>query len=164
MDFLSGFGVSGILLIAQVFNFLILLWILKKVLYKPMINLLESRRQKIADSIKNAEEIEKRLAKTEAEKQKQIEQAIIEGKQIIADALLSAGEIISQAHLKAEQDIARMIEDAKGSLEAERQKLYQQVRSEIGQVVIATMTKVVPKILTKQDQQKITEQAIAELK
>ena len=60
MDILSQFGVKPILLAAQVVNFLILLFILKKFLYGPILKVLSERRKKIEDSLKNVEEIEKR--------------------------------------------------------------------------------------------------------
>ena len=64
MDILNQFGISPVLLTAQVVNFLVLLFILKKLLYGPLLKVLAERRKKIEDSLKNAEEIELRLQET----------------------------------------------------------------------------------------------------
>ena len=70
MDILNQFGVQPILLAAQVVNFLILLFILKKFLYGPILKVLDSRKKTIEQSLKNAEEIERRLLETTEEKEK----------------------------------------------------------------------------------------------
>ncbi|MBI2593944.1 F0F1 ATP synthase subunit B, partial [Candidatus Daviesbacteria bacterium] len=69
---LSDFGVQPVLLLAQIVNFLVLLWILNKLLYKPVLKVLEERKAKIEKGLKNAEEIEKRLAQTAEEEEKAI--------------------------------------------------------------------------------------------
>ena len=71
MEFLKEFGIQPTLLIAQIVNFLIILFILKKFFYKPIIKLLDDRKKKIEESLKNAELIEERLKQTE-EKSAQI--------------------------------------------------------------------------------------------
>ncbi len=76
MDILNEFGIKPILLAAQVVNFLILLYILKRFLYKPILKVLNERKNKIADSLKNAEEIERKLVEISEEEQKRIAKAV----------------------------------------------------------------------------------------
>ena len=57
------FGIDWKLLLFQMFNFLVLIFILKVVLYKPIINFLESRRKKIEDGLEKAEKFEEEWQK-----------------------------------------------------------------------------------------------------
>jgi F-type H+-transporting ATPase subunit b len=68
MDILHEFGVQPILLLAQIVNFAILFFLLRKFLYGPLLKILEQRRNTIKESLKNAEKIEKQLALTEEER------------------------------------------------------------------------------------------------
>jgi len=63
---MNGLGIDWQLLIAEIINFVILLLILKRFLYKPFLRLLEQRRVKIEEGIKKAEEAEKSLQKIRA--------------------------------------------------------------------------------------------------
>src|SRR4030067_222054 len=61
MEVLEDFGVEPILLLAQVVNFVILLYILKRFLYKPILKVLEERKKRIETSVKQSEDIQKRF-------------------------------------------------------------------------------------------------------
>src|SRR3990167_6065185 len=65
MDILKSFGIQPTLLLAQIVNFLIILFLLKKFFYKPIIKMLEDRKKRIEESLKNAQLIEEKLKKTE---------------------------------------------------------------------------------------------------
>src|SRR3989344_2266081 len=99
MDFLNDFGVKPVLLAAQAVNFFILLFILKKFLYKPILGMLETRKQKIAESLKNAESIEKKLQAIGEEREEALKKAGKEAEEIIRDATEAANQIISEAHI-----------------------------------------------------------------
>ena len=97
-------------IIAQVLNFLFLVFILAKFAYKPVINMMEDRKNKIASDLENAE-----LAKAEAEKLKaeyaaqlatvrQEAQSIIDSAQVIKLSLVAAGKILEQKLNSAEDE------------------------------------------------------------
>ena len=71
MEILKNFGIQPTLLLAQIVNFTIILFVLKKFFYKPITKVLEERKRRIEESLKNADEIEAKLQKT-AEKTAQI--------------------------------------------------------------------------------------------
>lgn len=163
MDFLSDFGVQPILLAAQVVNFLVLLFILKKVLYKPMLKILAERKQKIAESLKNAEEIKLKLQKTEEDREKKLADATKEGTKLIDEATKSASLIIEEAHTKASKDIEKIIEEAKSQIENDREMMRQEIKEELADLVGLTFEKVVGKILTEKDRKSLVERSIKNL-
>ncbi len=154
------FGIQPILLAAQVVNFLVLLYILKRFLYKPILKVLEQRKDTIAQSLKNAEEIETKLAKTEEQKELALEKAAKEAKGIMEDASKTATQIIQEAHSKASQDIEDLIAKNVESMKQEREKLHQEIRGELADIVVTTVQKVTGKVLTKKDQKDIIEKSI----
>jgi F-type H+-transporting ATPase subunit b len=157
---ISDFGVQPVLLAAQIVNFLILLFILNKLLYKPLLKVLEQRRQKVEESIKNAEKIEQKLLKTEEEYEKRIVEASKEGQKIIDEATKSASQIVSEAHQKAQSDIEEMMQKGQASIRMERDRMQQEMREELSDVVVTALEKVTGKVINKTDQRKMVDQAV----
>lgn len=164
MGIIEQFGINGWLLSAQVVNFLILLFILKRFFYKPLLKVLEERKQKIAQSMKNAEEIEKTLAKTEEDREKRLEKASAEAKKILEDAQVFATGLIEEARSKAADDIAEMFKKGQTAIEAERERLHQEIRSEIADIVGIALEKVTDKALTAKEQKVLIEKSVKEIK
>lgn len=160
MDILKDFGVQPVLLAAQVVNFFVLLFILKKLLYKPILKVLEERKQKISLSIKNAEEIELKLQKTEEDRVKRLVKATQEAQKVIDDATKSASGIIAQAHTKASSDIENLLLKAHQQIELDREKMQNQLREELADLVVLSLQKVTGKILKDKDQKDLIDKSI----
>ncbi len=163
MEILNQFGVQPILLIAQIVNFLVLLFILKRFLYKPLLKVLDERKQKIAKSLKDAEKIAKELENTEANKEKILVDASLEARQIIEEATKSASEVISQAHEKATAGISTMIKKAEDSISLEREQMHQEIKTELADMVALALERVTGKVLTQKDQKEILQKTIQDL-
>ena len=96
MEFLGKIGVDFKLLIAQIINFLVLLWLLKILLYKPILKRLEERAKKARE----IEEKEREIQKRKAELQKRIEEMIEKTKEKTKEILQEAKEISAQERAK----------------------------------------------------------------
>ena len=164
MEILNQFGVQPILLAAQVVNFLVLLFILKKFMYAPFLKVLQQRRETIATSMKNAEEIEKKLAETEEEKEKALLLASQESKKIIDEAEKSAGEIVAQAHQKAQKDMEEILKKGVETLALEREKLQSQMREELSEIVSIALEKVISGGFDPKKQKELIDQTLKNLR
>lgn len=162
MDILTEFGVKPVLLAAQIVNFLILLFILKKFLYRPILKVLDERKKKIAESLLNAERIEQELFETETAREKKLEQAAKESKKIIEEAIVSAGQLIDEAHQKAQVDIAQMIAKSEAQMARERDRLHQEIKAELADLVVLGMQKVAGKVLSLKDKKDLEVRAMKE--
>ncbi len=160
MDFLNDFGVKPIFLAAQAVNFFILLFILKKFLYKPILGMLEKRKGVIAESMKNAEEIEKKLKLIGDEREEALRKAGKEAEGIIKDATEAANQIISEAHLKAGEDIKKMIKKSEENLEREREALHQEIKAEVSDLIVLSLQKVTGKVISGKDQKELIDKSI----
>lgn len=159
----TNFGVQPVLLLAQVVNFLILLYILKRFLYTPILKVLQERRQKIAESLKNAEEIQKQLAETEKAREKKLKDATNEARQLLEEATKSANEIIQESHLKASADLDDILRKGRESIQLEREKMQNEIREELADLVAVAMEKVANKVLTEKDKKELVEKTVRDL-
>jgi F-type H+-transporting ATPase subunit b len=160
---LEQFGIQPLLLAAQVVNFLVLLFILNKLLYKPILQMLQQRKDRIAESLKNAEQIEKTLAKTEEDRELKLQEATEEAKGIITDATKSATQIIEEAHQKAAADIEDLVAKAHDSMNQERLQMHQEIREELADLVVAGLQVVTGQVLTSKDQQELVKKSVKEI-
>lgn len=160
MEMLQTFGINPLLLLAQIVNFLILLLLLKKFMYKPILKVLDERREKIAESIKNAEKIELQLQKTEADREKKLEDASKEADKLLKEATKSAQDIISDAELKASLRVDEMMKEGKEVLKNERQKIEQEIKAEISDLVVLSLEKVLNQVIKDKAQKELIKKTV----
>lgn len=160
MEILNQFGINPILLLAQIVNFLVLLLILKRFLYRPILKVLAERRQKIEESLKNAEEIEKRLLATEEERDKVLAKASNEAQRLMDETKKELEafkeELKQSAQIQAEQIIKKGEEAAR----ARSIQMEQEVMAKVAEVVAAGIEKVTGKVLNKKDQKDLIDRSI----
>ncbi len=163
MELLQKLGIDWRLLIAQIFNFLILLFILYKFLYKPILKLLENRQKKIEKGLQDAIKLEEELAKTKELKEKEIQKAKQEAQIIIEKAQKVAESAGQEIKLKAKKEVEKLIETAKDQIADEKEKMMAEIRKEAALLVVAAAEKVVGKIVDVRVQQKLIEDSIKEI-
>lgn len=163
MEIIQQFGVNKYLLAAQVVNFFILLFLLRRFLYNPLLKVLQERKQRIADSLKNAEQIQKELEKTETERDKKLAKATDEARKIIEDTQKDATQLIAEATHQAQLQVQSLIEKGQQQIESDRLKMQQQLKDELSVIVTLALKKITGKTLDKKDQQKLLDQTINEL-
>ena len=161
---LSDFGVQPILLLAQVVNFLVLLFILQKLLYKPILQVLEERKRKIEESLSNAEKIQKELEATEAKRSQVIENAIEEGKKIIAEATQQGAVLMQESQAKAKEEMEEMMNQGMQMIAGEKEKMKSEVKSEVATMIQMSLEKVLGRSLDSKSHQKIVEDAVKTIK
>src|SRR5260370_31261484 len=95
------FGVDWQHLIAQIISFLIVCALLYKFAYQKVLTILEERRQRIAESLANAEKIKAELARAEAQRQEVLTQANAQATKLIEEARAAAARVQDQENQKA---------------------------------------------------------------
>lgn len=157
-------GIQWPKLIAQVINFAIVLFVLWKWAYKPVLQMLELRRTKIEESVANADKIKQELARTEADRQAKLTQADTEANKLIEEARAAAARLLEQETQKAVAAANQIVTKAREANDAELARMKVELRREVGRLVVETTAKVTGKILTVEDQQRLvneTNQQIA---
>jgi len=148
------------LLAAQAVNFLVLLFILNKFLYKPVLKTLDQRKQKVSQSLKDAAEIEKKLAQIELDQEKALQAATTEAKKIINEATESGNQIINDAHLKAAHDIQLMVNKSNTQISLEKDRLNQEIKAELADMIAAGLKVISGKVLSDKDKKELLDRSI----
>lgn len=162
-ELLHKLGIDWRLLIAQLVNFLILFFLLKKLLYKPVLDLLEKRRVRIAEGLRDAERSKERLAGIDLERKQMIEHAEGERRRVLEAAALEAEQLHHQRLQTAANEADAVIARAKEEAERLRRELLAEVRREVGDLVLRISRKVTREKLPKAVHAELIESAIAEL-
>ena len=163
MELLKNLGVDGPKLIAQLINFGIVLFVLWRFAYKPVLEMLETRRQKIAKSMDEAEQIKAELAETQAERDKVMAEANARAEKLIADAKEAAKQVGKAEGERAVKQAEEIIRKAREATEADRERMMAELKAEIGRLVVETTAKVSGKVLTAEDQQRLIDETNKEL-
>lgn len=162
-DILGTFGVSWPQLISQVTLFLIVFFVLKKFAFGPLLTVLEERKNKIAESLENSEKIKTELAQAEATRKDIIQKANDRANQLIAEAQKTAAVQGERKLQEATAEAESIVSKAKEAAQLEREKLLAEVKREAARLVVNTTGKVIGKVLTAEDQQRLNEEATRQL-
>ena len=144
----STFNIDWRLLIAQAINFAIVFVILYLFAFKPLVKLMTERSEKIDKSLKDADEIEKRLKLTEKEQTEIIHAAKKQANLIIEEAdkrgEARRGELVT----KAKEDIAQVISGEKEKIAREKAESLKEIKKEVADLVVLTVEKLLDEKMT----------------
>jgi len=157
------FGLDWPHFIAQCISFSIVAFALYKFAYKPILSVLEQRRDRIAESLENADKIKQELANAQAKAQEILNEASAKGGKFIEEARQSAAKVLEQETQKAIATANDIIAKARQANEAELARMKTELRREVGRLVVATTVKVTGKILTTDDQNRLAEETNKQL-
>lgn len=160
---LETFGVNAPLFISQLIAFTIVALLLKKFAYKPVLDMLEQRKARIAEAETNAEKIKSELAETESARDKILEEARTEANRLIEETRSAAAELKEAKTQESISSAEAIIAKAQEAAAAERDKLMAELKQEVGRLVVETTCKVIGKVLTAEDQQRLIEDANKEI-
>ena len=163
MEFLKDFGIQPTLLIAQIVNFLIILFLLKKFFYKPIIKLLDDRKKKIEESLKNAELIEERLKQTEEKSAQIIEEARRNSQNLITESKKEADRILAQAAIETRKSAEQAILDAQAQITLQKVEMKKELEKETLSLVVAVVNKVLGRTVSPKEKQVLTSRAASEI-
>jgi len=157
------FGFDAPHFIAQCISFLIVAALLYKFAYKKILNVLEERRQTIAQSLANAEKIKQELANAQVKAQDIMSQANVQATKLIEEARAAAARVQEQESQKAIATANQIIAKAKESNEAELVRMKSELRKELVRLVAETTAKVSGKVLTMDDQKRLADETTKQL-
>jgi len=152
------FGVDWSHLIAQIISFGIVCALLYKFAYRRVLDMLDQRRQQIAESLANAEKIKAELARIEAQRQEVIAQANAQSTKLIEEARAAAWRVQEQETQKAIAAAEQIIAKAREAAAQDHARMLAELKREVGRLVVQTASTVTGKILTTEDQQRLAEE------
>ena len=157
------FGVNWPHLLAQVVSFCIVCLVLYRFAYRPILKMLEVRRQQIAQGLARSEQIKAELARTEAQRSEVIAQANVQATRLIEEARAAALRLQEEETKKAIAVAEAIIVKAREAASQDYAHMLVKLKSEVGRLVVQTTATVVGRTLTPEDQRRLAEETAREL-
>jgi F-type H+-transporting ATPase subunit b len=151
-------GIQWQKLIIQGISFTIVLVVLWKLAYKPIFKILDERKAKIAEDLANSEKIKKQIAQTEADRNKILMEAGDQANKLIQDAREAAAR---EREKKTQESIAaaeQIIAKAREAAAQDHARMLAELKREVGRLVVQTTATVTGKVLTPDDQRRLSEE------
>ena len=160
---LDTFGVTWPKFIAQIILFLVVYWVLNKYAFGPVLKMLTERRRRIEEGQHNAERIKKQLADAELRYQEVLRKANEDATKLLEEARTSSDAISQKQLQQAIKDAEGIIAKAQDTIVQERNKMVSEVKKEMVDLVVKTTAKVVGKVITPEDQKRLSEETAKQL-
>jgi F-type H+-transporting ATPase subunit b len=164
MEILKNFGVDPFLLGAQILNFLIIFYLLKRFLYKPVLGMLKKREDKIKEGIKQAEEARITLEKTLEQEKKIFAKAHEEAKALVLDAKTQATEASKDIEENTKKQVEKILLDSKTQIEQDTKRMEQELSEKISVLAKDMLEKSLKGVFGEKEQKQILEKAIKNIK
>ncbi|MEC8658968.1 MAG: ATP synthase F0 subunit B, partial [Verrucomicrobiota bacterium] len=163
MSVVEQFGFDSYKLIAQALTFVAVWFILKWKAYGPILEMLEKRKQRIAEGEENLKKIAEDLKDAEAKKSEIISEANAKAEKMISEARESAEAVAAKKREEAGKEAATIIAKAHEASVLEQEQLRAELKRDVGRLIIDTTCKVTGKVLTDDDQKKINEETASQV-
>jgi F-type H+-transporting ATPase subunit b len=160
---LEQFGWNRPFFIAQLINFALVIWVLKKFAFGPIQAMLEQRRARIAEGEANLVRIQQQLADSEKHTAEAIAKANEEANRLITEAKESAARLSEEKAQEAIASAQQILAKAEVAARAERQQIAAELKREFGRLVTATTAQVTGKVLNADDQKRINDEALTKV-
>ena len=157
------FGVDWPHLTAQIVSFGIVCALLYWFAYQPVLRMLDTRRQQIAQGQANTEKINAALAGIEAQRQGIMAEAQAQSARLIAEARDVAKRLREQETQRAVASAEHIMQKAQEAATQEHARMLAELKQEVGRLVVQTTAVVVGKVLTPEDQRRLAEEAAKQL-
>lgn len=157
------FGVNTHHFIAQALSFALVAFLLHRFAYKPVLAMLEERRQRIADSLAEVEKIKAERAQAETQRQELLAQANTQAQRLIEEARAAAARVQEQETQKAIASAEQIIAKAREAAAQDHARMLSELKREVGRLVVQTTATVTGKVLTPEDQRRLSEETLRQV-
>jgi len=162
MEGIAELGINPPILLAQIFNFTVLLILLRLVAYKPVMRMLDERSRRVQESIEQAEAIKEQSASTGEEIKKRLEAASREGQERITRAIQAGEEVKLKAQEDARKQAETLVSRARADIQQERDEAITEIRKEFADLTIMAAEKVIDRSLDKKAHRELIDKVLAE--
>jgi F-type H+-transporting ATPase subunit b len=151
------------LMIWTIVCFLIALFVLKRYAFGPIQHAIDARRERIRDSLEEADRAREEARALLEEHRKLIARAKTDAEAILAQARKESDAQRERVREETDTDRQRRLEETKKQIEAETQRALEQIRAEVADLTVIATEKVTGKVLDRDDHRKLIEDAIGDL-
>ena len=156
-------GVDWGKLLVQAFNFLLLLFILQRFAYKPLLKVMDDRSKRIRNDLDDARRLREESERDRETYRQQLGRARDEARSILEEANNVAARIREQALIDAEGQNAQLLARARDEIAREKETAIAELRREVADLAIMAATHVVGRSLDDTDRRRLVDEALTEV-
>ncbi len=160
---LGTFGLRGDLFVAQLVNFLLVLFVLWRFAYKPIIRLLEEREAKIAKSVADADNVEKRVREFEVEREAMLLAARKDAQEIVTVAVAQSEERKVEMIEAAKREVERVIAKGKQQLVADHEVMMHDARKDMVDIAMKAAARILHTGIDEAKSQSLAEEVVRKM-
>jgi len=157
------FGLEPALFAGQLINFLIVLTVMWLFAYKPILKMLNDREERIAKSVKDAEEIEKRVKVNEKERNELLAQAQKDAQAMHAQALVDSEIRKTEMVEAAKREVERVIMKGKEQLKDEHTAMMLEARKDLVEIAVKAAAKIISTEMDEKKSKSLAEEVVRKL-
>jgi F-type H+-transporting ATPase subunit b len=159
-ELITTFHIDWKLIVAQLVNFAIVLFVLYKFAYGPMLKLMNERTEKIEKGLKNSEEAQQKLLEIAQKEKAVLVEARKAAQEIVAGAEAVAIKSKEEILVSAKNQSEKILEDAVKRIETEKNKMLQEVKAQIAGLVISATEKIIGEKVDSTKDKELIDKAI----
>jgi F-type H+-transporting ATPase subunit b len=159
---MSALGLNVPVLVAQLINFFLLLVVLRLFLYKPILEMLDRRSQRIREGLEAAEQSKSQAASAERDVAKQLAEARRQGQALVAQAQEASTRLQEEARNQARREAETLLERARNEIQLERDQAIAELRGAFADLTISAAEKVIDQSLDRQAHKKLIDDVLAQ--
>lgn len=161
---MSGLGIDPLILLWQGLTFLVLIWLLYRFAYRPVLGMLDTRADRIRTSMEQAEQIKRELNEARQSAEGILNEARREAEQLRSQTQQQGQRMIAAAQAEAREQREKMINEARTQIQAETDRAKLELRQEVGRLAILAATRVIGQELDTNPtlQQKLIDDALGQ--
>ena len=144
-------------------TFFLLLFVLRKFAWKPLLNALQSREERISSSLEQAQNAREEAKRLLEENKKNLQRAEEQARQVIREGRAAAERLKNEIVEKANASSRRMIEQAKGEIQREKETALNELRREVVDLAIQAASKIIGEELDERHHRKVVEGFLRDL-
>lgn len=155
MELITTLGINWQMLVAQLINFGLLIGILSFLLYRPILRLLDDRRERIKKAMEDAKSIENQRREIDEFKSKQMREIDAQVGKFLEDAKKQADAAKKEILGNAEREATQLLAKAKQQMADDRARMLGEAQSALASVVVRMTEKILEREFSKDDQKRI---------
>lgn len=164
MEIIKNFGIEPKLLIAQIINFVVVLYVLRRLLYKPLMGLIKTREDTIKEGLRKAEEAQKLMEKTKEEEKKILQQAQTQARTFIEHAKEQSSQLLKDAQESAKKQTDVMVKEAREQIVLETREAQRRLSGYVSNLAVEFLERSIQELFSEKDQDLLVKQALRKMK
>lgn len=156
-------GINPFYLAFQIINFLLLVFLLHRLLYRPVLNMLDQRKERIREGQEAAQQARTEAEELRQEYERQLEESRAHARKIIEDATAAAERLREEGVANAQQESQRILARGKEELRAEVAHARRELRQEVASLSVAVAGKLIQESLDSEKNRQLTARLVSDL-